>query len=157
MQGREKCCLRSLLIHRAASDDYFAQWRFVHDSRFSRRRRPFRRIELFHVIHEIEPNRFLRAGFERREHARFPISIDHRRLLKSRVARQLRHVIRAFGITAVLGGDRHLRNPILQPLHGFVVAFCNFGFDVRVIVLSSITDFNCCELNDEDNDREVLA
>ena len=42
VQGREECCFRSLLIHRAATDHHFPEWRFVHDSRFGRRRRPLR-------------------------------------------------------------------------------------------------------------------
>ena len=107
---------------------------FVHDSRFGRRRRPLRRIELLHVVHEIEPDRFRRAGIERREHARLAVGVDYRRLLKSRIARELRHVLRAFGISAILGSDRNLRNPILQPLHCFIVTLRDFGFDVRMII-----------------------
>ena len=130
MQRGEERRFRSFLIHRAATDDHFAQRRFVDDSRFGRRRRPFRRIELFHVVHEIEADRFRRAGVERREHARLAVGVDHRRLLKSRIARELRHVLGAFGIAAILGRDRHLRDPILQPLHRFIVALRDFGFDV---------------------------
>jgi hypothetical protein len=51
-------------------------------------------------------------------------------VLKSRVARKLRHILRAFGITAVLRRDRDLCNPIQQTLDRFVVAFGDFGFDV---------------------------
>ena len=51
-------------------------------------------------------------------------------MLKSSIARKLRHILRAFGITAVLRRDRDLCNPILQMLHRFVVAFGDFGFDV---------------------------
>ena len=89
-------------------------------------------IELFHIVHEIEPDRFRRTGVERREHAGLAICLDYRRVLKSRIARELRHVLRALRISAVLGRDRNLRNPILQPLHRLVVAFRDFGFDVGV-------------------------
>ena len=108
--------------------------RFVHDSRFGRRRRPLRRIELFHIVHEIEPDGFRRTGIERREHAGLAICVDYRRLLKSRIARELRHVLRAFRISTVLRRDRHLRDPILQPLHRLIVALRDFGFDVGVFI-----------------------
>ena len=138
MQRREERRLRSLLIHRAATDHHFAQPRFVHDSRFERRRRPFRRIELFHVVHEIKPDRLRRARIERREHARLSIRVDHRRLLKSRIARQFRHVLRAFRIPAILRRDRHLLDPILQPLHRLIMAFGNLGFDFVEILFCRI-------------------
>ena len=134
MQCSEERCFRSFLVHRAASNHHFAQRRFVHDSRFSRRRRPFRGVELFHVVHEIQPNRFRRACIERREHARLAIRVNHRRLLKSRVARELRHVLRALRISAILRRDRHLADPILQPLHRLIMPFADLGFDFNEIV-----------------------
>ena len=132
VQGREKRRFRSFLVHRAATDHHFPEWRFVHDSRFGRRRRPFGWIELFHIVHEIEPDRFRRTGVERREHAGLAICVDYRRVLKSRIARELRHVLRALRISTVLCRDRNLRNPILQPLHRLIVPLRDFGFDVGV-------------------------
>ena len=143
MQRRKKRSLRSFLIHRAASDNRFSKRRLVDDSRFGRRRRPFRRIELFHVVHEIKADRFRRAGIESCEHAWLAIGIDHCRLLKSGIARQLRHVIRAFRISAVLRRNRHLRNPILQPLHRLIMPLCDFSLDVGVIIARSNGMMRC--------------
>jgi len=60
--------------------------------------------------------------------ARLAIGIDHRRLLKPGVSRELRMYPRPRGIRGPRR-DRDLRNPILQPLHCLIVAFRNFGFD----------------------------
>jgi len=54
--------------------------------------------------------------------------------LKSRIPRELRHVLSALRISTVLCRDRNLRNPILQPLHRLVVAFGDFAFDGDQIV-----------------------
>ena len=148
MQDREERSFRSLLVYRATPDDYFAQWRFVHNSRFGRRRRPFRRIELFYVVHEIKPNRFWCARIESREHSRFAVGVDHRCLLESRIARQLRHVLRTLGISAVLRCDRHLPDPVLQPLHCLIMPLSNLGFDCGEIVFSSADTVNACKERD---------
>ena len=115
----------------------FAQRRFVHQPRFGRRRSPLRRIELFHVVHEIKADRFRRAGIERGEHARLSVSANDIRPLKSRFARQLRHIFRAFRITAVLRRDRHLMDPILEPLHRFIVLLRDLRLDLREIIRRS--------------------
>src|SRR5262245_57181383 len=78
--------------------------------------------------------RIRRACVERCEYAGLAIGVDHRRLLKSRIARELRHVLRTLRIAAVLGCDRDLRNPILQPLHRLVVPLSDLGFDWLEIV-----------------------
>jgi DNA-binding NarL/FixJ family response regulator len=62
MEGRKNRRLRFFLIHRAATHEHFAQRRFVHDSRFGRRRRPFRRVELLHVVHEMKTDRLRSAA-----------------------------------------------------------------------------------------------
>src|SRR5206468_303218 len=108
VQRRNERCFRSFLVHRATTNHHFSKWRFVHDSRFGRRRRPLRWIELFHIVHEIEPDGFRRTGVERREHAGLAVGVDYRRLLKSRIARELRHVLRALWISTVLRRDRNL-------------------------------------------------
>src|SRR5207247_8735816 len=102
MQRSEKRGFRSLLIHCAPADNRFSERRLVYQARLGRRRRPLRRIELFHVVHEIKSDRFRGTGSERSKHAWLPIGVNHFRLLKSRVARELGYVIRAFGISAVL-------------------------------------------------------
>src|SRR5256886_7973044 len=113
MQRCEERCFRSFLVHRATADDHLPQRRFVHYSRFGRRRRPFCRIELFHVVHEIKTDSFRSTCIKRREYAGFAVRVDHRCLLKSCIASELSHVFRAFRIAAVLRRDRHLSDPIL--------------------------------------------
>ena len=81
-------------------------------------------------------DRFRRTGVERREHARLAVGVDHRRLLKSRIARELRHVLRALRIPTVLRSYRYLPNPILQPFHRLIVALRNFGLDRSETVFS---------------------
>src|SRR4029453_3888434 len=130
VQSSEERRFRSLLVHRATSNHDFSKWRFVHNPRFGRRRRPLRRIELFHIVHEIEPDRFRRTGVERREHAGLAVCVNYHRLLKSRIAREFRHVLRTLRISTVLRRDRNLRNPILQPLHRLVVPLRDFRFDL---------------------------
>ena len=121
MERSEERRFGSFLIHRAAANHHFSQRRFVHDPRFSGRRRPFGRIELFHIVHEIKPDRFWRTCIERRKHAWLPVRVDYRRLLESCIPRELRHVLRAFRISPVFGRDRNLCNPILQPLHRLIM------------------------------------
>ena len=122
--------LRTFLIHRAAADHDFAHARFIHDRGLSRRRRPFLGIELFHVIHEIESDRFRRPGVKGRENARLAVGRDTFRTLKPSVLEELDHVIGAFRITAIFGRDRDLLDPILQPLDRFVVLLGDLSFDV---------------------------
>ena len=113
MQRRQKGGLWSLLIHGTASDNHFAERRLVDQPRFRRRRRPLRRIELFHVVHEVKTDRFRPARIKLGEYTRLPLCINHGRLLKSGIAGEFRHVFRAVRVTAILRGDRHLTDPIL--------------------------------------------
>src|SRR5207247_9070214 len=78
------------------------------------------------------------ACVERFEYAQLIVWLDHCSLLKSRVARELRHVFGTFRVTAVLRRDRHLSDPILQPFHRFIMSPSNFRFDVAMIA-------GCCE------------
>src|SRR5439155_25502049 len=80
-----------------------------------------------------ESDCFCRGGIEDREHARLAVGVDDRCLLKSGVARELRHHFGAGGIVAILGGDRRQRDPILQSLHRFVVTLGDFGADIVAI------------------------
>ena len=147
MQRSEKRGFRSLLIHCAPADNRFSERRLVYQARLGRRRRPLRRIELFHVVHEIKADRFRGTGIERRKHAWLSIGVDHCRLLKARVARELGHVIRAFGISAVLRRNRHLTDPILQSLHRLIMAFRDLRFDLGMII------FRCAALVSCQRDR----
>ena len=73
MQGRQKCFLRSLLIHRATAHHHFAQPRFLDQRRFEWRRTPVRRIGLLHVVHKIETQRLRRSRVQRCKHTRLPV------------------------------------------------------------------------------------
>jgi hypothetical protein len=117
------------LIHRAASHEHFAEIRLIDDSRFPRGRRPFRRVRLFHIVHEIKADGLFRARVEGRENCRFPIALDPRRLLKSGVAREVDHVFRAFRVAAILGRDRDLFDPILETFERFIVPLGDFLAD----------------------------
>src|SRR6266542_3970818 len=44
------------------------------------------------------------------------------------------HFFSAAGISAILRGDRHLPNPILQSLHRLIVPLRDYRFDVGKIV-----------------------
>ena len=102
-------------------------------------------IELFHIVHEIEPDGFRRTCIERREYARLAICVDYRRVLKSCIARELRHVLRALRISTVLCRDRNLPNPILQPLHRLIVPLRDFRFDIGVFSFGEQSVVNCCD------------
>ena len=94
----EECRLRPLLVDRAAADDRLALARPVDDPAFERRRRPFGRVVMLDVVHEVDGERVLGPGIERREHAGYAVGLDDPGLLESGVERQLAHV---FGALAV--------------------------------------------------------
>jgi hypothetical protein len=134
MERREERRLGTLLVDRAAADDRLAEARLVDQARFERRRGPLRGIELLHVVHEVEADRLLRAGVECGEDARLAVGVEHDRLLEPGVACELRHVLGACRVVAVLGGDRGERDPLLQALHRLVVAFRDLVSDVGEVV-----------------------
>src|SRR5438045_1875437 len=70
VQRGEECHLRALLVRCAAPDDDLAESWLVDEPRLERRRRPFARIELLDVVHEVDASRGWRAGLEGRERAR---------------------------------------------------------------------------------------
>ena len=122
MQRREERRLRAFLIHGAAAHHDLAALGHVDEARFPRRRRPFLRVDLLHVVHEVQPERALRAGVERGEHARMTLGLDALGALEAGVEREPPHHVAAFRHADVLGGDRADADPLLQPLDGFVVA-----------------------------------
>src|SRR6185312_6202157 len=67
MQRRQESSFRTFLIDRAATNHNFAKARLIDNARFPRRRRPFRRIYLLDVIHEIESQGLGSAGIQRSE------------------------------------------------------------------------------------------
>ena len=74
-----------------------------------------------------------RAGIERREDARLTVGRPLLDVLKAGVAQHAHRQVAAFRHTAILGGDRRLTYPLLQPLHGFVVALLDLLVDRRAI------------------------
>jgi hypothetical protein len=126
LEGHERAqegILRSFLVHRAASHAHRPQPGLLHQARFQRRRTPFRRHELLHVVHEVNGQGGLRAHIHAAEHAglarrRYQLHIGESGLLG-----QLRHVLGALRIVAVLRGNRRQRDPLLQALQVLIVHF----------------------------------
>src|SRR5689334_15748591 len=121
MERSEKGRFRTFLIHCTAADHDFAEAWLINNLCFRWRRRPFARVELFHVVHEIKPNRFWRPGIKSSEDTRLSLGLDPFRAIEAGVFQELDHIIRALGITAVLGRDRDLRDPTLEPFYSFIV------------------------------------
>ena len=69
VQRGEERRFRPFLVDGAAPDEDFADAGLVDERGVQRRRRPFRGIDLFDVVHEIEAHRARRAGIERGENA----------------------------------------------------------------------------------------
>ena len=121
----EKSGFRALLVHGAPAHHDFAKPGLIHERGFERWRRPFRRIGLLHVIHEIKAKSFRRARIQRGEDSRLAVGRHFRDAFESRFAEHAHGQFAAFVHTAVFRGDGRLANPILNALHGFVVAFFN--------------------------------
>ena len=126
-QSRQQCRLRAFLICSAAANDNFSESRFVDQAGFKRRRRPFGRIGLFHVVHEIQPVGARCAGIQYRENAGLPIRIDALHAIESGFAQIAHGEIAALRHAAILSRDRRLADPLLQPRHRFVVMLFDFG------------------------------
>ena len=99
------------------------------------RRAPLGGIGLLHVVHEVEAERVLRAGVERREDAGVAFRRDDLRLLEAGVEGELLHELGALGHADVLGGDRGLLDPVLQARDGFVVAALDLVVDGAELAL----------------------
>ena len=134
MQCGQKRCFRSFLIHRPATDDHFAQARLFHEPRFERRRRPFAGVELFYVVHKVNADRLRPTRIHGSKDAGLAVRADDVGALEARVARQLRHILRAGGIITILGGNRRQCDPIAQPLEGFIMTFGDLTADVCEVV-----------------------
>ena len=58
-------------------------------------------------------------------------------VLEARVARHLRHILRAGGIITILGGNRRQCDPIAQPLEGFIMTLSDLTADVCEVLAGS--------------------
>ena len=83
-------------------------------------------IDLLHVIHEIDTDGARSAGVERGEDTGLAVGGNFRDAVEAGVAQHAHGEVAAFVHAAVLGGNRRLANPLLQALHGFVVALFDF-------------------------------
>src|SRR5260221_11078344 len=69
VKGGEESGFRTFLIYGATADDYFAEAGLVDERSVPRGRGPFGRDGLLNDLHEIEAERFGRAGIESGEDA----------------------------------------------------------------------------------------
>ena len=121
MKSAEEGRFRTFLVHRAATDADLAQPFLVDDPPFKRRRRPLRRVKLFHVIHEIDADRGGGTSIEKAEDSRLARGRNDLDVRESGIASELRHILGTLRIVAVLGRDRGQSDPVLQPLHILVM------------------------------------
>ena len=138
MQRGEQGNLRSLGVGRTTSDNDGANAGPIDQPPLERRRRPLARIELLHVVHEVDAQRRIRAGIQRGEHPRLALGRDDLDALESGVARQPRHVLRALRVIQVFGGDRRQCDPVLQHLQGCGVARGNLSDNRGAIRVASL-------------------
>ena len=82
------------------------------------------------VVHEIDRERVLRAGIERREHARDAAAVDDPRLLEAGIERLLAHIFGAFLVIDPHVGDGRKLDPVAQPLDRLIVIGMNLGGDL---------------------------
>jgi len=121
MQSRQKRRLGALLINGAASNQHFAEAGFVHHARFPGWRRPLRRVNLLHVVHEIEPQCPRRSRIERGKDSGLAVGGNFRDLLEACIAKHLHGELATFVHSAILRGNRGLLDPRLEPEQGFVM------------------------------------
>src|SRR5438094_831699 len=81
--------LGALLVHRAPAYQHGSHIRLLDERGGPRRRRPFRGIDLFDVIHEVDAQGARRTGIERREDSRLAVGRQLRDLVEPGVAQQL--------------------------------------------------------------------
>ncbi len=129
VQRRKERGFGTLLVYRSAADHAFAQIRFVDERGLEWRRRPLRRIDLFHVVHEINADGARGSGVEGGEDAGLAVGGNLGDGVESGVAQHAHGEVAAFLHAALLGGNRRLTNPLLQALHRFVVALFDFFLD----------------------------
>jgi hypothetical protein len=78
---------------------------------------------------KYNPSVRFRAGIERGEDARMTLGLHAFGALKAGVEREPAHHVAAFLHANVLGGDRADADPLLQALHGFIVAALDLFVD----------------------------
>ena len=95
VQRGEEGAFRPLLVDRAAAADGAAEL-VIEDPRLERRRRPFGRVVLLDVVHEIDADGALRAGVERAEHGRHAAGRHLAHAGEAGLGREPGHVVGAF-------------------------------------------------------------
>ncbi len=123
--------LGTLLVHRAATHDRLPETGALDHLALERRRRPFGRVELLHVVHEIDAERALGADVDRAEHARMTVGGDDLDIGEARILRELGHIGRTLGHAAILGGDRGEGDPVADALDRGVLARLGRLADIR--------------------------
>ena len=119
MQRRQEGRLRTLLIYRPPADHHPAQPRALDDPRLQRRGRPFRRVELLDVVHEVHAHGARRAIVHGGEDAGPAVGLDDVGALEPGIPQQVGHMLRAFLDVAAFRGDRGKRDPVPQAPDGF--------------------------------------
>ncbi len=135
MQRGKEGGLRTLLVGGAAAHQDGAETGLLDELRVPGRRAPLGGVDLLDVVHEVEAERVLRAGVERREHAGVAFGRDDLGVLEAGVEGELLHHLGALGHADVLGGDRGLLDPGLQARDGFVVATLDLVVDGAELAL----------------------
>src|SRR6266436_9869633 len=126
VQRGKKCRFRSFLIHRAATDEHFAETGLVDQCRIKWRRSPLRGIGLLYVVHEIEADCARSTCIENSKNSGLSVCGNFPDLPEARVAEHVHGQVAALVHAAIFSCDGGLLDPVLQTLHGFVVALLNF-------------------------------
>ena len=129
VQRRQERRLGPFLVHRAPADHHLAEARLVHQPRLPRRGGPLLRIDLLHVVHEVQAHALRRSRVERGENAGEPIGGHPLGALEARVAQHAQEELHALLPADALGGDGGLADPLLQALDGFAVALLDLALD----------------------------
>ena len=133
MQGGQERRFRPLLVDGPAPHDHLAPARLVGDARLERRARPFGRVHLLHVIHEIDAHGAPGPGVQRGKDAglaagRHPL--DH---LEPGILQQAHRVGAGLFHPVILGGDAGVPDPVLDA-----------GDVVRQLLVDGGTDPGLC-------------
>lgn len=121
VKGGQDSGLRAFGVGGSATDDHLAQAGLVDEPRFERRRGPLCWIELLDVIHEVDREPGGSADIDGGEDPRLARRWDDFNVLETCIVSELRHILRALRIVAILGGDRRQCNPILKNLYRGIV------------------------------------
>jgi hypothetical protein len=107
----------------------FSQSGFFDQRGLEGRGRPLSGIGLFHVIHEVESKGPRRARVQGGENPGLAVARDFPNLIESGIAQESHGEFATLGHAAIFGGDGGLPDPLLQPVHGFVVMLVDLGMN----------------------------